>query len=73
MSSDSMGPISLIDLGLASYHQVLDLIPKTDLSLFVKSVPELNIDPDMLLHGSARLSLFLKLFNEDIFKIITKV
>ena len=33
------GPISQTDLSLATYHFVLDLSPKTDLSLFVKSAP----------------------------------
>ena len=33
------GSISQRNLSLATYHFVLDLSPKTDLSLFVKSAP----------------------------------
>ena len=36
---NTQGPISLTDLSLASYHFVLDLSPKTDLSLFMKLAP----------------------------------
>ena len=34
-----LGPISRTDLSLATYHFILNLSPKTDLSLFVKSAP----------------------------------
>ena len=37
------GPISRTDLSLASYHFVLYLSPKTDLSLFVKLAPDLQV------------------------------
>ena len=38
-----LGPISQTDLSLVSYHFVLDLSPKTDLSLLVKLAPALNL------------------------------
>ena len=37
---NGQGPVSQTDLNLATYHIVLDLSPKTDLSFFVKSAPE---------------------------------
>ena len=48
--SYSQGPISQTDLSWASYHLVLDLSPKTDLSLLVKS--ELQICAYSLNHQS---------------------
>ena len=39
----SQGPISRTDLSLATYHFVLHLGPRTDLSLFVKSAPGLKV------------------------------
>ena len=37
------GPISRTNLSLANYHIVLDISPKTDLSLLVKSAPVLTM------------------------------
>ena len=43
------GPISLTDLRLSCYHFVLDLSPKTDLNLFMKSAPGILLSRENML------------------------